>query len=577
MAVDCKRAKKIPNYRIDAHTIAPIHPLGVKPSGNIYLHNNLKELDLSRKRQLGHLAALSEEILALALSFIDSPSDLVSLGHSSRVLYAYTYNEELWRKLYIDEFMRLEAKGGNVPNSSGYHPYGCRKWRGSWRKTLLKLDEEALIQVNDLVFSDFLYRPYQCSKIDYEYLFKRVIAFEENSSALRHTLNPEFGVERIKEADLTLETFERSYCSKPFILCGEGDEKRWPLWDLEYLVGRFGDINFRQEAVEWKLSYYANYSRNNNDESPLYLFDCSSEAIQTLKGEYMAPKIFTYDLFKAFEGQEINCRPDHRWLIVGKAGSGSTFHKDPNQTSAWNAGLTGKKLWMMLPPDVKPPGVSTDKEEEEVTSPVGVGEWVLSGYYNDAVKLAQEGKCQIAVTFPGECIYVPSGWWHTVINLTDSVALTENFVPAPILSKVLLFFKNKKKQISGFHLQDTVNAMKRFLSAHPMKSDSSPNYEVIENFLEKCRHHALNNEDCGLIDLDLEPPIFEFFVELVRESKYGKHTERALADMHELEVNAARQEARTNPPATKTSEAWTNLAAESGSNFSFGFSFEETA
>ncbi|CUS21020.1 LAQU0S02e03928g1_1 [Lachancea quebecensis] len=576
MAADCKRAKKSPSYRIDAHTIAPIHPLGVKPSGNIYLHNDLKELDASRKRQLGTLRALSEEVLARVLSFVDSPNDLLNLGHASRVLYAYTYNEELWRKMYVDEFIRLETKGNIAFNSDGYHPYGCKDWKGSWRKTLLKLDEEALIQVNNLVFSDFLYRPYQCSKIDYEHLFKKVIAFEEKSSALGHTLNSEFGVERIKEANLTLEMFENSHCDKPFILCANGDEKRWPPWDLEYLVSRFGNIKFRQEAVEWKLSYYANYSRNNYDESPLYLFDCNSEAIQTLKREYMAPKIFAHDFFKAFEGEGINCRPDHRWLIVGKAGSGSTFHKDPNQTSAWNAGLTGKKLWVMLPPEVKPPGVSTDKDEEEVTSPVGVGEWILSGYYNDAVRLAQEGKCQITVTFPGECIYVPSGWWHTVINLTDSVALTENFVPTPILPKVLLFFKNKKKQISGFHLQDTMNAMKRFLSSHSIKSDSSSDLTVIESFLEQCRNHSLDNQDCGLVDLDLEPPIFEFFVELVKGSTYGGHIERAITDMRQLEIDAARREARANPPATKTSEAWTNLAAESGSNFSFGFSFEET-
>jgi hypothetical protein len=50
-------------------------------------------------------------------------------------------------------------------------------------------------------------------------------------------------------------------------------------------------------------------------------------------------------------------RPDYRWLIMGPARSGSSFHKDPNSTSAWNACIRGRKKWVLLPPHVTPPGV----------------------------------------------------------------------------------------------------------------------------------------------------------------------------------------------------------------------------
>jgi len=39
-----------------------------------------------------------------------------------------------------------------------------------------------------------------------------------------------------------------------------------------------------------------------------------------------------------------------RWLIVGPARSGSSFHVDPNCTSAWNAVVRGSKKWIMFPP-----------------------------------------------------------------------------------------------------------------------------------------------------------------------------------------------------------------------------------
>ena len=65
------------------------------------------------------------------------------------------------------------------------------------------------------------------------------------------------------------------------------------------------------------------------------------------------PKYFDEDLFSVLGDEG---RPDFRWLIMGPPRSGSTFHKDPNATSAWNAVITGSKKWIMYPPHALPPG-----------------------------------------------------------------------------------------------------------------------------------------------------------------------------------------------------------------------------
>lgn len=45
---------------------------------------------------------------------------------------------------------------------------------------------------------------------------------------------------------------------------------------------------------------------------------------------YWIPECFGEDLFAVLGDK----RPDDKWLIVGPARSGSTYHKDPNATSA---------------------------------------------------------------------------------------------------------------------------------------------------------------------------------------------------------------------------------------------------
>ena len=86
------------------------------------------------------------------------------------------------------------------------------------------------------------------------------------------------------------------------------------------------------------------------------------------------------------------------------------------------------------------------EDQSEVTSPLSIAEWLL-GFHAQA--RATPG-CVEGICEAGEVLHVPSGWWHLVINLSPSIAITQNFVPEAHLARVLDFLKTKPEQVSGF-------------------------------------------------------------------------------------------------------------------------------
>jgi hypothetical protein len=68
-------------------------------------------------------------------------------------------------------------------------------------------------------------------------------------------------------------------------------------------------------------------------------------------------------------------------------------------------------------------GVDEDLIESEYYAAPDVMKWFLNYY----PILKQQQKPMEVIQEPGETIFVPSGWWHQVLNLETSVAVTQNF------------------------------------------------------------------------------------------------------------------------------------------------------
>lgn len=212
-------------------------------------------------------------------------------------------------------------------------------------------------------------------------------------------------------------------------------------WTWDGLRRRFGAHRFKVGAddegcaVRLPLAHFVDYVFDASragacaDDSPLYIFDGSfadKPGSKALASDYSVPSFFPEDLF-ALAGPKR--RPPHRWLVLGPRRSGSGCHVDPLATGAWNALLQGRKRWALLPPGTPRPAARPRAPPGGDGEPAGwfAGHWgaVRAAHRAGAWPHGAPLEC---VQTPGDVVFVPPGWWHAVLNLDHTVAVTHNYV-----------------------------------------------------------------------------------------------------------------------------------------------------
>lgn len=283
------------------------------------------------------------------------------------------------------------------------------------------------------------------------------------------------------------DIYTRQYSRMPFIICNAiGKWKALTEWTAEKLVQRFSsdikhrithnlDVMSNSPTMEMTFADYFHYASIQHDETPLYIFDAHfGEKMPTMLEDYNVEdlKVFQEDflsviatsieekgnsgIIKTVKGVKLEAggkcvikdkeakrasgskRPDFRWIVIGPQRTGASWHQDPARTSAWNSLIKGRKRWAIYPPESIPPALNVCKNGDYRKS--GLDMSSLMWYLHVYPFLTPDQKPLEIIQEEGETIYVPNGWWHLVLNLDFSIAVTQNFVDS---HNILMFIKDR--------------------------------------------------------------------------------------------------------------------------------------
>ncbi|XP_049548391.1 2-oxoglutarate and iron-dependent oxygenase JMJD4 homolog [Anopheles darlingi] len=256
-----------------------------------------------------------------------------------------------------------------------------------------------------------------------------------------HDYEDHNGIERVALKDFSYNEFFQKYMrpNRPVIITSVADGwdcfRRWidrsvhpHRLDVQFLRGTIPNLTVpiadcakqhynAHEKTEMKLYDFLDSWTDHQDtevRSRYYLKDWHLRSAIPEYEFYKTPPFFASDWLNEYlldRGTD-----DYRFVYMGPAGTWTAFHADVFGSFSWSVNIFGEKLWYLLAP-----GEEVKLRDGLKSLPFRVTEDELQNAGVQYYTVKQQ---------PGEAIFVPTGWYHQVLNIEDTISVNHNWFNA---------------------------------------------------------------------------------------------------------------------------------------------------
>lgn len=230
-----------------------------------------------------------------------------------------------------------------------------------------------------------------------------------------------------RRSNLSYEEFVREYASvgKPVIITDA--MKNWKAstkWTVDFFRSEYGSVKdlmmdykpenntWNQTEVTMSIADYIDDITSDAGDKLLYLSDFNIWNYPKLLEDYEDPiycnnwyKRIPIELLNKYLGNICN-------ILIGRKDSTIGLHNDHRRDTAWVAVISGRKQVVLLSPD---------QEKYLYNGQVDCFNPDLQKF-----PLYANAKPVECILNQGEMLYIPSDWWHHVINLENTISLAIN-------------------------------------------------------------------------------------------------------------------------------------------------------
>ena len=128
-------------------------------------------------------------------------------------------------------------------------------------------------------------------------------------------------------------------------------------------------------------------------------------------------------------------KSDYKFVYIGPKGSWTPFHSDVFGSYSWSANIVGEKEWLFFPPGSEKFLINKIDRQTiyDISKILPKSDKGASRKWFDQQTFMYDGH---AITYyqvrqkSNEIIFVPSGWYHQVRNLKDTISINHNWFNA---------------------------------------------------------------------------------------------------------------------------------------------------